>query len=237
MNENCVFDGCFGRWTPSLEGRIVSFRLEISSGIDIKRFKFKVSTPSHLLTSSLTLQSFSRVLHSSPVINIFPAPACATLSLLSGSGLVHATAGQFAAFQIFPRDEFGNVAKASATNWVVRTRCRSSGAAANSCASQASVAAPTPDQSFSAKYLPLLSVPSYISISLFDDLKLAYGLFATVYADSSYHTILSNKVVSLNTSAAPYLRSLVDVPTDISFSAAFRMSPRPQISFTSRISL
>jgi hypothetical protein len=225
VNDHCGLRGCFGRWTPSHEGLVVDLRLEVSSRFDIAMFNFNIITPSSLLTSTLMLASFSSVTQSPPVITVFPASVCATLSLLSGSGLVHATAGQYSAFQILPRDEFGNAAVSPAQNWIVRTRCRVSGASANVCSSQSSVAAPGPQsssRSLSARYLITSTRPSYLSVSLFDAANAIHGLYATVYSDSSYSAILSNKIVSLNSSSAPHLRSRLNVPSNTSFTATFR---------------
>lgn len=225
VNDHCGLKGCSGRWMPSQEGLVVDLRLEVSSRFDIAMFNFNIITPSSLLTSTLMLASFSIVTQSPPVITVFPASPCATLSLLSGSGLVHATAGQYSAFQILPRDEFGNAAVSPAQNWVVRTRCRVSGATANVCSSQSSVAAPGPQsssRSLSARYLLTSTRPSYLSVSLFDAANVIHGLFATVYSDSSYSAILSNKVVSLNSSSAPHLRTRLNVSSNTSFTATFR---------------
>ena len=102
-----------------------------------------------------------------------------------------------------------------------------SGAAANSCASQFSVAEPGPGASpelFSAKYRPTSTLPFHLSVALLDVLNLANGLFVTVYADAGYSSILSNNVISLKAPAAPYLRSRLNVPSDVSFISTFRSS-------------
>jgi len=237
MNGNCSFSGCSGRWTPLLEGSIVTFKLEVSSSSDILVFNFKVSTSSLLLPNSLTLASFSSVAYASPFIAVFPAPPCAATSLLSGSGLVSATAGESALFQISPRDRFGNIADASAVNWLVRTRCTLSGAPANSCASRTSIVrmtVPGPGPStgvLSGAFVPVSAQSSYLSVSLFDASNIAYGLFATVYADSHYSTILSSKQTTLS-AAAPYLRSQFNVPANVSFSSALRGAVRVNQSST-----
>ncbi len=98
MDERCSSSGCAGHWTPSLEGLVVSFMLKVSSSVDIEAFYFKISTPSQLQVNSMMLASFSSVKHTAPLIIVQPARACAPLSLLSGSGLLFATAGQQSSF-------------------------------------------------------------------------------------------------------------------------------------------
>jgi hypothetical protein len=97
--------------------------------------------------------------------------------------------------------------------------------AENTCANQVSISAtgfPSLPGPLVAKYFPTSTQPSYLSVSLFDEAQLSHGLFATVYSDLHFNNVISNRVVSLNASAASPLRSRLKAPSYVSFAARLR---------------